>query len=208
MTSGSDKYIETVRTLGKLYDFINKEFFNSELDKPVIAISPDVRNKAKGWFTLKKVWKENELDEGEHEINISANFLNRPLVDICETIIHEMCHYYASVHNIQDCSRSCVYHNKCFKQIAEKHGLSVELVKKSGWSQTSLTDDSKAKIEKFLNNDNSLNFYRIEETKGMKIKSSITRKYVCPVCGQSVRATKEVNVICGDCDKVMQEEKE
>ncbi len=30
-------------------------------------------------------------------------------------------------------------------------------------------------------------------------KPSSTRKYTCPVCGQSIRATKEVNVICGDC---------
>jgi hypothetical protein len=87
MTNGSDKYIETVRTLGKLHDFVNKEFFNSELDKPVIAISPDARNKATGWFTLQKVWKDNELDEGEYEINISANFLNRPPVDISIMIL-------------------------------------------------------------------------------------------------------------------------
>ena len=25
------------------------------------------------------------------------------------------------------------------------------------------------------------------------------RKYTCPCCGNSVRATKSVNVICGDC---------
>lgn len=25
------------------------------------------------------------------------------------------------------------------------------------------------------------------------------RKYQCPKCGNSVRATKEVNIICGDC---------
>lgn len=25
-------------------------------------------------------------------------------------------------------------------------------------------------------------------------------KYVCPECGAIIRATKEVNVVCGDCD--------
>ena len=25
-------------------------------------------------------------------------------------------------------------------------------------------------------------------------------KYVCPKCGASIRATKLVNVVCGDCD--------
>ena len=34
-------------------------------------------------------------------------------------------------------------------------------------------------------------------------KSSSTRKYVCPLCGMSVRATKEVRVMCMDCEEQM-----
>ena len=30
-------------------------------------------------------------------------------------------------------------------------------------------------------------------------RTSSTRKVACPCCGQSVRATKKVNIICGDC---------
>jgi hypothetical protein len=30
-----------------------------------------------------------------------------------------------------------------------------------------------------------------------------SRKYICPTCGVIVRATKEVNVICGDCSETM-----
>ena len=30
-------------------------------------------------------------------------------------------------------------------------------------------------------------------------RPSSTRKLVCPQCGQSVRATKKVNILCGDC---------
>ena len=30
-------------------------------------------------------------------------------------------------------------------------------------------------------------------------KPSSTRKYICPCCHQSVRATKAVNILCGDC---------
>lgn len=35
-------------------------------------------------------------------------------------------------------------------------------------------------------------------TLGGKHPSS-TRKLICPKCGQSVRATKKVNILCGDC---------
>ncbi len=30
-------------------------------------------------------------------------------------------------------------------------------------------------------------------------RTSSTRKLACPKCGQSVRATKAVNIFCGDC---------
>lgn len=35
-------------------------------------------------------------------------------------------------------------------------------------------------------------------------KPSSTRKYVCPCCHQSVRATKAVNILCGDCMEKME----
>lgn len=36
------------------------------------------------------------------------------------------------------------------------------------------------------------------DTTGGKRPSS-TRKLICPKCGQSVRATRKVNILCGDC---------
>lgn len=38
-----------------------------------------------------------------------------------------------------------------------------------------------------------------------KTKQS-TRKYVCPMCGTIIRATKEVHVVCGDCEVEFEEE--
>ena len=34
-------------------------------------------------------------------------------------------------------------------------------------------------------------------------KPSSTRKYICPCCGMSVRATKSVNIACMDCSEQM-----
>ena len=34
-------------------------------------------------------------------------------------------------------------------------------------------------------------------------KKSSTRKYVCPCCGMSVRATREVRIACMDCGEQM-----
>ena len=48
--------------------------------------------------------------------------------------------------------------------------------------------------------------YRSPVFKGQAVRSSSTRKYVCPICANSVRATKAVNIICADCNEPMQEE--
>lgn len=36
-------------------------------------------------------------------------------------------------------------------------------------------------------------------------KKSSTRKYVCPKCGISIRATKEIRIACIDCGNIQME---
>lgn len=206
MKNGTEKYMETVAYLGKLYDFANEKLFGGELKKPVITIQRDERNKTNGWWSVGKVWKESAEDEGEHELNMTAQQLSRPIGEIAATLIHEMCHQFAGVNNMQDCSRSGTYHNKLFKKIAETHGLKVECMPQIGWSHTGLSDEAAAMINEFVAANPATVIYRLPVVKGQTVKTSSTRKYVCPLCGQSVRATKQVNIICADCNVPMQED--
>ena len=211
MKDGTKRYLETVEWLGLLYDYFNDQLFNSELLRPVITVQTDDKNRAYGWFTTRKVWIESGEDwysstEGEYEINITAQFLDRPVQEIAGTMIHEMCHHYARVNNLQDTSRSGRYHNKLFKKIAETHGLIVECVQTIGWSKTSLTENTKDLLDVFLQYRPAKLIHRMCPTKGGRVKTSSTRKYICPCCGMSVRATKEVNIMCADCNEFMTEE--
>ena len=206
MTNGTKRYLETITYLAKLYEFVNQELFKCELQRPVITVQADERNRAYGWFTVRKVWAENGQDDGEYEINMSAQFLNRSVNEIAATMIHEMCHQYALQHNIQDCSRGNTYHNKMFKKIAEEHGLNVERVDKIGWSKTTLTANTERLISSFVKSNPETLIYRAPTMKGQKVKTSSTRKYVCDCCGNSVRATKAVNILCLDCDVPMRVE--
>lgn len=206
MKNGTDKYIATVEYLGNLYDHINAELFGGELVKPVITVQTDERNKTNGWWSQGKVWRENADDDGEHELNMTAQQLHRPINEIAATLIHEMCHQYATVHEMKDTSRSGNYHNKLFKKIAETHGLKVECVAKIGWSHTTLTDETAAMITDFAAANPPTVIYRIPVMKCQITKNTSTRKYICPICGQSVRATKRVNIMCMDCNAPMVEE--
>lgn len=101
---------------------------------------------------------------------------------------------------VQDCSRGNTYHNRKFKEEAEKHGLVIEFDKRIGWSLTTsaplLIDLIKERGWEKLDMFRDYNGWK---GAGTGKKPSSTRKYTCPVCGQSIRATKEVNFICGDC---------
>ena len=197
--------------LEKLFRMLNDDMFDGQLDTPIITIQSTPR--AYGHYSVCKIWTVNGEEE-KHEINIGAGTLDRDLEYTVGTLLHEMCHMYNdTVLNIQDCSRGGTYHNKQFKATAESVGLIVTRSEKYGWAHTAPSD---ALIEWIL--DHNIEEIRINrnEPTGIRVvggntaasggltpigknPSSHSRKYICPCCGNSVRATKQVNVICGDC---------
>ena len=141
--------------------------------------------------------------------------MSRPIEEVAATLLHEMVHYYNHVNGIKDCSRGNTYHNRRFKESAEERGLIVRHSEKYGWSHTSPSDDL---LEFVLDNDLQDILINRNEMTGFPIpgtgthsgtgitgtrKPSSTRKYICPCCGNSVRATKSVNIGCLDCNSPM-----
>ena len=90
---------------------------------------------------------------------------------------------------------------KKFKQTAEERGLIISFNDKIGWSISELNEETKELIDTFNLNKEAFTISRQAfQEEGKPKKKSSMRKYVCPECGTSIRATKEVNVVCGDCD--------
>ena len=198
--------------LNKVFDLLNAEFFESELSRPTITIQSTP--KAYGHFSLREDTWVSKLG-GTHEINIGAGTLARPIEEVAATLLHEMVHYHNHIMGIQDCSRGNTYHNRKFKDAAEERGLIVTHSDKYGWSHTSPSDRL---LEFIMDNDltdillnrNEFGGFRITGTGthsgtptvvGLPPRTSSSRKYMCPCCGMSVRATKVVNVACLDCDQ-------
>jgi len=136
----NDRYIETLKALNELYDFLNREFFESELSTPVITIQQDDKSPI-GWFTRWESWLGDEI-KSYPEINVSANYLDREPIEIAASLLHNMCHQYAYKFQIKDWSRNSAYHNSRFREIAERHGLLVKKTDENGWSDTSLTESA------------------------------------------------------------------
>lgn len=212
--------VKCSRALGqleKMFRELNHDKFGDELETPIITIQSTPR--AYGHVTCGKIWKKSD-DTECLELNIGAGTVNRPIENVVSTLLHEMVHIYNMQHNIQDCSRGNTYHNKHFKEKAESVGLVIDYSKRVGWSITSPSDDlilyiaDKGWRDIQIGREEGIQFPRFGTGKtgdsgkipvdGKRIKKpSSTRKLQCPVCGNSVRATKDVNIICGDCMEKM-----
>lgn len=205
----TDKMSRTVSQLEHMYNAINSDFFESALPIPVITVQS--KPGSFGHSSVSKVWKRSY--DSAYELNIAAEVLTYPIEETIDTLIHEMVHIYCRENGIKEVSRNGVYHNKKFKEIAEAHGLTCYDTGKYGWN-TKAGDNL---IEYAL----SKGWSEFEIVRGSLLplsapasasapctapapapagkRPSSTRKLVCPCCKQSVRATKKVNIICGDC---------
>ena len=196
---------KVIGQLEELFQIFNTKFFEGKLETPVIAVNADHTGGAFGWFTCYRAWVK-EGSDGFYEINVTAEYLNRPLHEVCATLLHEMVHLGNFMDGVKDVSRGATYHNKKFKTTAEAHGLIIEHTEKYGWTKTSLQDFTKDFIDSLQLSPFAI--HRQKQLVAQKTggKKSSSRKYVCPICGTSIRATKEVRISCIDCDEVMVEE--
>lgn len=215
--------------LNRLFDLFNEKYYSGQLRKPVIAAQTNGGRGRKrysmGWCTCDKVWKDHSTNDYYYEITICSEYLYRSVNEICSTLLHEMVHLYCNEQEIKDTSRGNTYHNKRFKEIAESHGLIVSYDERIGWSISQLTPEAEAFVDEKADktafvvtrerhtppkppeqpaegaeDEGGENTAGEPEdgTEPEKPKQSL-RKYVCPKCGCIIRASKEVNVICGDC---------
>ena len=211
---------ETTRTsrsagyLEKIFRALNQDSFGGELEEPIITIQSTPG--AYGHVTVCKTWKRK--DDWRHELNISADWLTRPIENVVATMIHEMVHLLNLQRNIQDCSRGGVYHNRKFKEEAEKHMISIDKDERYGWTNTKPTDEL---IEYILNkgweefemarNPLSSIFGPSGSKNGGKstgdengtntTRKGNSRRYQCPNCKAIVRTTKDLHIICGTCNE-------
>lgn len=194
-----------ITTLESLFDKLNELYYENKLPRPVITVQSTPR--AYGHCSTKKVWVGS--DSERYEINIGAEFLNRPIEETAATLNHEMVHLYCLVNEISDTCQNGRYHNKTFKAEAEARDLEIEYNRTIGYSITSPTEAlvNKLKASGF---DMTIDFARTkpEAKEGGKETTGAQRikphKYFCPCCGQSFRTTATLHLKCADCDEDME----
>ena len=208
------KMSRAVSQLEHIYNSLNADFFEGSLPTPIITVQS--KPGTMGHCTVAKVWQRP--DGSTYELNIAAEVLNYAIEETLDTMIHEMVHLYCRENGIKEVSRNGMYHNGRFKAEAEKRGLTCIKCGQYGWNTT----PNDKLVEYAMSKD--WNEIRIGRNSGAPIRTgatgtdahtgtttpegkrpSSTRKLQCPCCKNSVRATKAVNILCGDCMVKMEE---
>ena len=101
------KISEIVKKTEDMFDLFNAHFYNNELIRPAITVSPDGGRGSYGWCSVYEIW--NVEDEQYREINLCAEYLDRPMNEVCATLLHEMAHLYNLVNGIKDVSNNGYY---------------------------------------------------------------------------------------------------
>lgn len=211
MSKQTTNMARVIGEVQKIARLINQDWFNNELDIEKCIFTVQSTPKAYGHFTPYLSYRVHSVD-GEKEaveINLGAGTLDRDIIEVVSTLIHEMVHWYNWSNGIQDCSRGNTYHSKKFKTEAEKHGLIIDYDSRIGWSLTSASEEL---IDWII--DNELESFRLGRneytsliggtskggnTSGTTPKKSNSIKMICPCCGAIARVTRATNLICGDC---------
>ena len=109
--------------------------------------------RAKSGDALQPFWSTGE-GEPVTEINLVAENMRRPVLDIYETVIHECAHIRAFSEEVKVTSAGGYYHNKKWIPFAESVGLEITgldtdgkpLVKSIGYGQTKLSEALRTKL--------------------------------------------------------------
>ncbi len=185
------------KQLEHMFHILNREYFDGKLDEPAIVVKSDLKNRQK--ISTNKIWSGESINY--YEISISAGLLNEPINEIAAALLHQCVHLWNLKCGIKDVSRGGAYHNKRFRDSAEEHGLKVKYDAQNGWVKTSATHQ----LSVFVQKQNWMSF-SLKRNRQSFDGTNHTRKYICPKCKNSVRATKIVRISCIDCNQPMVEE--
>lgn len=199
-------YTKAVAELKNIYDNLNRDYYEGKLPEVVITIQSSPKGKAYGWYAKDRWGIETDKEKAFDEINISAEYLSRPIENIVSTLQHEMVHLYCAMNDIKDTSNNNVYHNKKFKEEAEQRGLSIEKAQTIGWSVTTPTEEFIKYIKGLSVDEDAFKFFRKMPLGKEKTKKTAkkTTKYTCPCCEVSVRGEPDLEIECKKCGVLME----
>jgi hypothetical protein len=187
----SPSVVDAIEELERVYERCAGLFRGVEMPRPVITVQSRGRVACLAWFAAER-WKDG--DTSVCEINLAAETLARPTLEIGGSMVHEMAHYANWIDKIKDTTGN-QYHNKHFRSRAETVGLICEKSNK-GWATTRVGDELASHLRGLSIDADAFRLFRLEPIKTGKSKSPL-RKFTCGCT--NVWAKTVVSAVCNGC---------
>jgi len=190
----NNSFIPAIRECEKFISFLNVRF-SLKLPSNYVVTLNKASNRTIGYFMSDKC--EDRFTNTKQDLNnINLNTLHLKTSNPYEVLAHELAHFVSHIKGVKD-TTSNGYHNKKFKEQAEKFKLLVEKGNK-GYNQTSETEDFNKLVEEFKPSKEVFNIF--QNQKGKKKVGSRLRLYICN-CGVKIRcASDELQAKCLVCN--------
>jgi hypothetical protein len=152
------------------------------------------------------------VDSNRPEVLVSGEGLKRGAQQVLATLLHEAAHGLANTRGVKDTSRQGRWHNRRFATLIDELGLQVAKDPKTGWSQTSLTDQLATRYaEQLTSLDAALLLWRHTERRLAPPTGSRNLLACSCECGRKVRVSRttleQAPIICGSCEEPFQPER-
>jgi len=131
---------------------------------------------------------------------------------VLATLLHEAAHGLANTRGVKDTSRQGRWHNRRFATLAGELGLKVDVDKRTGWSQTSLTDQLAGRYAPQLAGlDAALGLWRHTERQLGSTTVAHNLLACSCACGRKLRVSRttleQAPIICGGCEEPFEPER-
>jgi predicted SprT family Zn-dependent metalloprotease len=189
------------------YNYFNKTLFNGELADCLLVFGRDQKS-CYGYFHAEQWASREDAKRTTHMISLTPRHLSRPLEAVFGTLVHEMCHLWQQDHG--EPSKNG-YHNAEWADTMEQVGLNPNTTPgQEGGKRTGPKVSHDIAIGgpfavAFSNIPSEFCLPWIGRTTDAKKKSAKNKiKYACKVCEANAWGKPELNILCGDCDQVME----
>lgn len=169
--------------------------YNIKMDG--IVVNVQTSKGAFGHYSPRR-WRDGE--KYVHELALNPEYFNNPM-EVVDTMIHELVHIYCDQNEIKDTSRAGYYHNKKFKEVAEKFGLKCEATE-AGWNTTPKGNEEELeKINSTLPYPVTGDMVRRGTPKKVREPREPKEKhvYTCPFCNTEIKHNDLIYVSCFRC---------
>lgn len=202
--------VQEYKELSRAFDFYNEKLFDGKIPPAIITLRG--KTSINGFFRFQSFSGRNgNPDEMIDEIALNPENFLRPENEVLSTLVHEMCHSYQFHYGTK--SQKTDYHDNEWA----RYMLNVGLVpsdtgkpdgKKTGRGMTHYIEKGgrfNLLTDQLLQSGWKLNYTRESDPEGVVRKKRETKtKYSCPKCGVNAWGKLGINLVCGDCDEVME----